>query len=153
MASTLTDMQQRYVSGRSLGMTHHQAATYAGYKNPTTCKNLEKNPEIREVLDGIRKENEKRYNITREKVTDMVMESYDIAKMLNDPATMLRGTVELNKMNGYYEPERREIHVSATVLETTREIQVMTDDELLKIADNSIIDADFEEIPEVQDVE
>jgi len=154
MADSLTDKQQRYVSGRSMGMTHHQAATYAGYKNPSTAKNLEKNPEIRAILNDIRQEDQKRNLVTREKVTGMVMEAFDIAKMLGDPASMLRGTAELNKMNGFYEPERREIHVSAHVLETTKQIQIMSDDELFKIADNSIIDADFTEIEddELQEV-
>ena len=42
--------------------------------------------------------------MTRKKVMDMLLESYDMAKLMAEPASMVSAAREIEKMCGYYAP-------------------------------------------------
>ena len=71
--------------------------------------------------------------ITRKKVVDMLLESYEVAKTMSEPSAMVAAAREVGKVCGHYEPQRVNINVSGTVAVETQRMNSMTDAELLEL--------------------
>ncbi len=73
-----------------------------------------------------------------------------MARIQADPVAMVRAAQELNKMQGYYAPETKEIKLDVEVNVRQQQIQSMTEEDLLKAMGKELpyIDASFEELPE-----
>lgn len=71
--------------------------------------------------------------VTRADVLHGFEDAIDLARSRSNPAAMLAGWREIAKMCGYYEPERREIHVNFARSALLDEIACMSDAELLAL--------------------
>lgn len=90
-----------------------------------------KMPNVMAVVEAERKRYEEASQMSRKKVMDMLIESYEMAKMMAEPATMVSAAREVGKMCGYYEP--RKVEISVTAAAATGRMNALTDEELLKI--------------------
>jgi hypothetical protein len=139
----LTDMQRAYVKARANGMNMKAAAQAAGYQHPgiISCK-LERNPFIRAELTKQFAFMEKAGEITKKKVLDGMMHAIDQAKLLADPTAQISGWREIAKICGYYEPQKVKVEVSVSAKRMFSQFEALSDEELLKIAEQDIVDVD-----------
>ncbi len=151
---TLVDdnaLREKYIQYRIAGMYPTQAARAAGYKDPHgSVSNLEGNPEIRDIIAAEVANARMESKYTREGVMEVLDEAIGMAKMISDPSAMVRGAQEINKMQGYYAPETKNVVLSGEVTQKLDQISNMSEADLLKRLgkDAAYIDAEFEEIPD-----
>lgn len=147
---TLTDKQKKYVEFRLKGMSKVTAMKHAGYQDvERNAGRLETQPHIREALEKGWRKQEKMADMSKKKVLDGIMEAIEQAKMLADPSAQISGWREIAKMCGYYEPNRLQVEVSIAAKRIFSQYESLSDEELLKLADSSTIEAeDFKVIDE-----
>ena len=152
--STREDDKHRrdvYIQHRIAGVPPTQSARLAGYKNPIeSSKDLERNPEITDIVSAEVQNARLESKYNREKVMDVLDRAINMAEMEADPASMIRGAQEINKMQGFYSPETKRIELSGEVQHRHDQIQAMSEDELLRRLgkEAAYIDAEFEEVPD-----
>lgn len=142
--------QLRFVEGLKMGMLPEQAAKYAGSTDP--ARFVQRNMQLEWVqveVKKIRDEMEQQMSMSRQKVQDMVVEAYDMAKIQAMPGDMIRACGELNKMLGYYAPEEKTINIKASRVQ--EELSVMDEEELLELAgmERDAIEGEFELLDEI----
>jgi phage terminase small subunit len=88
--------------------------------------------------------------MTRKKVMDGLLEAINIAKIQADAGVMVAGWREIGKMCGYYAPEVKKIELSVTTRRVVDQLEVLSDDDLLKIVDENaqIIEGEAAEVLE-----
>jgi len=130
----LPKKKQAYIDARAMGMSPEQAATAAGYSFPrVVAARLEhKDPDVRVVLTELAEEAKKKFHFTRERVMELVDEGLHMARKAQDPQAFFRGISEINKMQGYYEPEKRIVDVNVTLRDRIRQLETLSEDELLQ---------------------
>lgn len=130
-----------------MGMTPMKAAEYAGSKNPNAyVQNTFKSDKwLMGEWERIQQERLKRAKITREVVEDIVLEAVDIARIQAMPGEMIRGASELNKMCGFYTPEKVDVKIEATLKRVQTEFESLTDEELIQLMGDRLdpIEAEF----------
>lgn len=132
---TLTDKQKGYVEGRASGMNKRDAATAAGYRDPSgDAKVLEQLPAINEAMASERAANARLMGFTRADVLQGIKSAIDDAKILADPQAQIAGWREVAKICGYYAPEEKRITLTAGQLEARGQMEMLSDDELLQLA-------------------
>lgn len=139
----------RFVELVAQGSNPNAAARAAGYADPDRAsRDLMKNVLIKHMLDVARRASSPELQVTRNKVTEMVMEAYETAKIQADASSMVRAASELSRMNGYYEPERKVVDISMTLAQKKERLAELTDEELLELAHQSskVIEGEFEEV-------
>lgn len=142
--------RENYLQHRIAGIPPTQAARLAGYKNPReSCRDLEKNQEIADIIASHIANSRMEAKYTRDKVMQGIEEAIDMGKMIADPSSMIRGYQEINKMQGYYAPETKELILSEDTAGKLDQIAQLSEAELLaRLGKNSAyIDAEFERIP------
>lgn len=85
-------------------------------------------------------------DITRRKVIDGFMEAIDMARVQADPTAMIGGWREIAKVCGHYEPTKQELIITFRGQNTLRQMEQMTDEQLLKLAHQEI-EGEFTEVP------
>lgn len=147
---TLTKQQLAYVAARAKGMNCVQAAQAAGYSTPNIQGyQIEKKPGIQVALQKEWKRAEKVMDISKKQVLDGMMDAIGQAKLMADPTAQISGWREIAKMCGYYEPQRLQVEVSISAKRLFSQFETLSDEELLKIAEQEIIEADeFEVLPD-----
>lgn len=142
------DMKKaRLVEAVLMGVkTQKQIAEYAGYKAQETVSRMMSDPWVKEQLEEARRRTIENGVVTRGKVQDIVLDAIDMAKVQAMPGDMIRGAQELNKMNGFYAPEKRELELGEKAREVLSRFEAMSDLELLHAleADPDPIEAEFE---------
>lgn len=140
-------MKERFVQGIESGMSPPQAATYAGSRDPVQYANLmlRQDEWVRGQMERIRAEANANSKVSREKVTQIVLDAVDMAKVMSSPGEMIRGAAELNKMNGYYAPDKVDIQVEARLKRVQTQYESMSDAELLEVMGEAVdpIEAEF----------
>lgn len=140
-------MKAKFVEGVMMGMSERDAHKRAGYKpSESGLTKLKKNPWIQEQLQNMVEHVVQRGRVTRNKVEGIVLEAVDIARMKAEPGDMIRGASELNKMHGYYAPEKKEISLEGHI--EVQQIEALSDTELLELLGDEpdAIEAEFERI-------
>ena len=96
-------------------------------------------------MERIRAEANANSKVSREKVTQIVLDAVDMAKVMSSPGEMIRGAAELNKMNGYYAPDKVDIQVEARLKRVQTQYESMSDAELLEVMGEAVdpIEAEF----------
>jgi transposase len=117
----------------SMGMTQAEAAAYAGVKK-TTVKALLQDPRVQGYIKDLQEAHAKRLNVKREQVIEGLLEAIEHAKMMNEPATEMRGWEAIAKMQGYNAPERRIHDLSEDAKRMVDQMRGMDDDEIAKMA-------------------
>ncbi|MGH8570127.1 MAG: hypothetical protein ACREXU_19505 [Gammaproteobacteria bacterium] len=147
VGGTLTAQRARYLEARGMGMVPLRAAEYAGYANPESyAYTLEADPGIKEVLARVQAQNAGLSKMTRKKVMDIALEAIDMARTLQDPTAMLRGVQEINRMCGFYAPEKKSIELSAAKEKARGELALMSESDLIELAGGfkGVLEGEFE---------
>jgi phage terminase small subunit len=134
----LSPKQLAFVEQYVLDHNAARAARAAGYSaasaHVTGCRLLR----VPKVAEAIREREEvaaRRLELDRQKVIQRLQEAIELAKIKADPAAMIRGWVEIDKMCGLYEPVRTRVEISASSAELAVRIREMRDEELLALAE------------------
>jgi hypothetical protein len=145
--SVLTEKQDVYVEARMDGASKTQAAKIAGYK-PGASGVVEKSDDVRAALLHARSELSSATQIKRADVLEMLTEAYDMAKLAAEPASMIGAAREIGKMLGFYEPEVIKLQVSSDQAKLQRKFEVMTDEQLLEIAEGKalVVEGEFKRV-------
>lgn len=139
---------EEYINLRITGFTPRQAAIQAGYKSKRDYMKWEEDPYVQEELSKHIKLSRREAVYTRDKVMGIVEDAVEIAQLTCDPTAMIRGAQEFNKMQGFYAPEQKEIHVAVEHTQRVRQIEEMSEEQLLIALDKEkpYIDAEFQEL-------
>lgn len=148
-AENLSPKQRAYVEGIAReGKSKRRAAYDAGYSTPRTAiQKLETLPAVQKALTEEHQAYEQELGMTRKRVVDGLMEAVDLARIKADPLSMVAGWREVAKICGYYEPVKHKVEVSVNGQVLLHQITNMSDEDLLKLADEAnIIDGEFQAI-------
>lgn len=148
----LTEKQLLFVRLWASGETPRTASVQAGYSEGSAAMSwkLTRDPAILALYHAEKKLYEEAMGHTRVRVLSMLQESYDAAKMVSEPATMVAAAREIGKMCGHYEPEKHlHMHVGGKMMQ---QLTSMTDDELEKLIAESpdALDGEFTRIADPQ---
>lgn len=145
----LTQQQRLFV----VNLVHHRmsqtaAARLAGYEQPNTAAyQVMRSPAVKKAIAEERAEYARASQITKKQVLDGMLEAIQAARVVSDPATMVRGWREVGLICGHYAPTVKKIDVTHKGEVMLGKLQQMTDTELLELAESSdpnIIDGEFE---------
>ena len=141
---------ENYINFRLIGFSPRQAAMQAGYKSEADYLKWEEDPEVQAALHNHIQSNRREIKYNRDKVMEIVERGIDICEITADGVGMIRGAQELNKMQGFYAPEQKHIHLSGDIEVRKQEISEMSEADLLEALnkDQPYIDAKFEELPD-----
>jgi hypothetical protein len=140
---TLTEKQVKYVKARARGLNCTSAAQSAGYASPhIQGHQLEHTPSIKAALKKEWALAEKAGEMSKKKVMDGMLHAIEQAKVLADPTAQISGWREIAKICGYYEPQKVKIDVSVSAKRMFSQFEALSDEELLRIAEQEIIDVD-----------
>lgn len=130
----LTDQQRAFVRLWASGESITTASIKAGYNDGASIAyRMSKMPNILKLYDREKQLYEEASQMSRKKVMDMLVESFDMAKLMAEPASMVSAAREIGKMCGYYEPTRHKIDLGVAGNTLVDKMNRMTDAELLKI--------------------
>ena len=130
----LTEKQKVFVKYWAEGETIANASAKAGYSHGATLAyRLVKYPNVLALYHQIKAKYEEAGQMTRQKVMDMLIESYDMAKLMAEPSTMVAAAREVGKMCGYYAPVEHKMKVDVTGNIVVDRLNSMSDAELLKL--------------------
>jgi len=137
----LTPRQRKVAELVGRGESWNQAALQAGYANgASNVTAWREDPRIQSIVSTERAKNESVVNMDRKKVMEGFLEAIDIARLQADPATMIKAWSEVARMCGYYAPETKKIDISISAKRMVDKFETMSDEELLKYADQNVID-------------
>lgn len=130
----LTTQQRAFVKFWAEGDSIPNAMHRAGYNDqPSYGYRMAKMPNILALYHEEKRLYEEACQMTRKRVMDMLLESYDMAKLMSEPATMVSAAREVGKMCGYYEPTKTQVNVTLNGQVNVAQLGRLSDEELLKI--------------------
>lgn len=130
----LTEKQALFVRYWAEGESISSASARAGYNDAATfAYRMTKMPNVLALYSQIKAKYEEAGDMTRKKVMDMLIESYDMAKLMAEPSTMVAAAREVGKMCGYYAPVEHKMKVDVTGNIVVDRLNSMSDAELLKL--------------------
>jgi phage terminase small subunit len=129
----LTAQQLAFAQAWATGESISSAALRAGYSQDSIGYRLIRMPNVRRAYDREKVKYEEACQMTRKRVMDMLIESFDMAKLMAEPASMVSAAREIGKMCGYYEPVKLKMDVSVNGEVAVRQLNAMSDAELLKL--------------------
>ena len=129
----LTEKAKLFVKFWAQGESISSAAARAGYGDGATyAYRLVHYPQAKALYAQEKALYEQAAQMTRKKVMDMLVESYDMAKMCAEPSSMVSAAREIGKMCGYYiETKKVELNVSGSV--ALRKMEQLSDEDLLRL--------------------
>lgn len=128
----LTEKAKLFVKYWAQGESIASAAARAGYGDGATyAYRLTHYPQVKALYAEEKRLYEEAAQMTRKKVMDGLLEGIEMAKMVSEPASVIRGWREVGLMCGYYEPTRVNVNVSGNV--EVRRLNSMSDAELLRL--------------------
>ena len=130
----LTTQQRLFVQHWAKGETIPNAMARAGYNDqPSYGYRMAKMPNILALYNEEKRLYEEASQMTRKRVMDMLVDAYDMAKLMSEPASMVSAAREVGKMCGYYEPVKTQVNVTVNGQVSIDRMSRLSDDELLKI--------------------
>lgn len=144
----LDDRDRIYVESRLRGMSQAAAAAAAGLA-PSSAKKFEQRDHIKDALDHGRRISVIETGITRQRVSDMLMDAYRSA---TTAAEMVMAARELGRLHGLYAPQKVELdhtHKLAQV-KSEEDIRRLSTADLLQLVNargNDVVDGQFELLP------
>ena len=130
------------------GHTLTEAAGIAGCTVQNAHHHVKNSQTVKEYLATHRSALSDTVQLKRADVITGFMEAIDTARLAADPGAMIRGWAEIGKMLGLYEPEVKKIEISATQRNISSKYEVMSDEDLLAIAEGRVgetIEGEFSE--------
>lgn len=134
----LTEKQKLFAKNVAAGDSIPNAMARAGYSlsDYSLGYRMQVMPNIKAAIDAERKAFEEANQMTRKKVMEMLQESYDMAKLAAEPATMVSAAREIGKMCGYYEPRKVQVDVNLQGSIAMGRMNALSDADLLKIIES-----------------
>jgi phage terminase small subunit len=129
----LTDKMRQFVHHWAKGDSIPSATLRAGYAGDGIGYQLCRMPNVLALYHAEKAKYEEASQMTRAKVMDMLMESYDMAKLMSEPSTMVAAAREVGKMCGYYAPVEHKLKVDVSGNIVVDRLNSMSDAELLKV--------------------
>jgi phage terminase small subunit len=134
----LTDQQKMFIDAVMKGASPVMAARMAGYAQPESqAHSVLKSPKMQEAIRYLHKKNEKVADVTRKKVMDGFLEAIDMAKLQADATAMISGWREIGRMCGYYAPEVKKVDINITSKRIIDKLETMSDEDLLRMVEES----------------
>ena len=128
----LTLQQREFAKLWASGETIKTATVRAGYADESFGYRMARMPSILRVYQVEKAAYEQASQMTRKKVMDGLLEAVEMAKLMAEPATMVSGWREIGRMCGYYEPVKHTLDNNIKGDVTLRQLNSMSDAELLK---------------------
>ena len=144
LLSELKPVHRRFCELVATEMEPKAAAKALGYSGQYATQ-LMRNELVQEYLHELYMEIRRRTTYTRDKAVEMAFETFEIAKIQADAAGMSRALQELNKIHGYYEPEKLKIELSANAQRVMDTMEQLDDAKLLEMA---ALEGEYEEVVE-----
>jgi hypothetical protein len=134
----LTEKQRLFAKHYAAGDSIPNAMARAGYSTAqySLGYRMIKMPNVIRVIDEERRLFEQQNEMTRRKVMDMLLESYDFAKLAAEPASMVSAAREIGRMCGYYEPRKVQVDVNVQGSIAMGRMNALSDADLLKIIES-----------------
>jgi hypothetical protein len=140
----LTVAQRLYVEARATGMTQKASCRAAGVDDSHSA-NYENHPRIKRILQGTAKFALRKIAVSREDVLEGFMDAVYASQTSTELVAAWR---EIGRLVGAYEPEQ----VTHTHIHKTQEqMEQMSDEELLKLADHDGFTLDGEYTVDIPD--
>lgn len=128
----LTEKQKLFVKLWAQGETILAASLKAGYADSGTyAYRMVRMPNVLALYDAEKRLYEEAAGMSRKKVMDMLLESYQAAKTLDEPSSMVSAAREIGRMCGYYEPVRVKHEVSVEGKLLVERVSSLTDEQLI----------------------
>lgn len=129
----LTTQQREFVKHWAAGDSIPNAMARAGYNDqPSYGYRMAKMPNILALYNEEKRLYEEASQMTRKRVMDMLVDAYDMAKLMSEPASMVSAAREVGKMCGYYTVQTQ-VNVTVNGQVSIDRMNRLSDDELLKI--------------------
>jgi hypothetical protein len=128
----LTLQQREFAKLWASGESIASATVRAGYADEGFGYRMARMPSILRVYQAEKAAYEQASQMTRKKVMDGLLEAVEMAKLMAEPATMVSGWREIGRMCGYYEPVKHTLDINIKGDVTLRQLNSMSDAELLK---------------------
>ena len=141
-SAVLTEREEVLVEAVLDGKTMKAAAAEAGCSPKTAATIVRSSGSVKMSIADNRKELSTASQLKRADVLAGFMEAIDVARLAADPGSMIRGWTEIGKMLGLYEPEVVEVRMTAGQRAIQSKYEVMSDAELLAIAEGTVIDGE-----------
>jgi hypothetical protein len=129
----LTSQQLAFAKAKATGESTASAALRAGYSQEAIGFRLIRMPNVLRAVEAERRLYEEACQMSRKKVMDMLIESFDMAKLMAEPASMVSAAREIGKMCGYYEPVKIKMDMTVNGEVAVRQLNAMSDSDLLKL--------------------
>jgi len=129
----LTAKQKQFVEAWAKGESVPNACLRAGYADDGLGYRMVRMPNVLAYKAEFERKYEAAAEMTRKKVMDMLIESYDMAKLMAEPSTMVAAAREVGKMCGYYAPVETRVKVDVSGNIVMDRLSSMSDEELLAI--------------------
>lgn len=129
----LTSQQRSFAQAWAKGESIPSACLRAGYADDGLGYRMAAMPNILKAYHAEKVLYEAACQMTRKRVMDGLLDAVEMAKLLAEPATMVSGWREIGKMCGYYEPTKIQVDVNVSGEVSVRQLNAMTDAELLKL--------------------
>ena len=100
-------------------------------------------PNIKREIAKYQEEYRRLSELTKKDVLDMLKESYEMAKLMNEPATMVSAARELGKLCGFYEPTKVQVDLNNT---TRVKFEQLSDAELFAMIEKASRDMEAAEM-------
>lgn len=109
----LTDKQKLFAKFHAEGDTIPNAMQRAGYnEQPSYGYRMVKMPNVQREIAKYQAEYQKAAELTKRDVMEMLKESFDMAKLMSEPSSMVSAAREIGKLCGFYEPKKVDINVN-----------------------------------------
>lgn len=140
----LTPQQREFCRFRAEGENITTAMSRAGYsvKDVSYGTRMMAMPAIQKQIAIYQEEYRKAAELSKRDVMDMLKESYEMAKLMSEPATMVSAAREIGKMCGYYEPKKVQVDVSVN---GSVKFEQLSDTELFAMIDKAAREAEMAE--------
>lgn len=123
------------------GLPQTVAAKQAGYGDyKAAARRLLAKPHIEEAVYNGQLDMQAKTNLTRSDVIEGLRAAIEDAKMLADPSSQIKGWSEIARILGFYQPDKKEIVLTASQQEVIRKLDVLNTEQLLLIAGESTLD-------------
>ena len=130
----LTDKQKAFVKLWAEGESITSASVRAGYNDGASIAyRMVKMPNVLALYHDYKAKYEAAGDMTRKKVMDMLLESYEMAKLMAEPSTMVAAAREVGKMCGYYAPVESRIKLDISGNVVVEKLNALTDEELVQL--------------------
>lgn len=140
--SKVTEKQQVYVDEIMVGKSKSQAAKTAGYPH---AQAPEMSLTVKNEIAVARAKLTDLTQIKRVDVIDGIMDGIAMARMMSDPANVIKGWMEVGKILGHYAPEVKTVNLNVNQQRLKAKFESLTDEELLAIAESQVVDVEAKE--------